>query len=199
MASKTSKEFTGNATASNTARYSEYAQDHNFEYDDGLVVMPLAQSTPGHRLIRIHGGVGMRVVRWKAERVGQPPTAPAHANTLGDTILSSSVHAALPLPQPQSGTYLFKMWGEYRYVQNEPRIVGTNSLPTGAHPYPVEPMDSMAQAAAGSTSTSAAPLDTLAAYDAEVNRITDRIATGGTFSWPITVIPAYFTAHTIAG
>lgn len=182
-------------------RYQEETQHHRYEYDSGVVVCPVASRTPGHRRIRLHGGVGMRVVKWSAERSGKPPIVPSHADTINDTLLSSTVNAQLPIPQPQSGTYLFRMSGEYVFVQTSPRLLGTNAIPTGLHPFPVEPMDGMAEQMIGSALAQYGTINDLATFDSAMQAVANKISNSGAtdYVWPITVIPTIFSAPIIAG
>lgn len=187
--------------ASSIARYEDYTQDHKYDFDSGVIVLARAGRTAGHRRIRIHGGVGSRIVRWKASRTGRPPVAPAHMDTINDRLLSSSVVAALPVAQPQSGTLLFTLEGEYRYVQTTPRLLGQNALPTGSHPYPIEPIDGAAEQKIASALSQATTITTVAQFDAAMTLVTNAVVNSGAteYNWPITVIPTYFTGQTIAG
>lgn len=192
---------TAGAHARNVATYEEYTQDHEYTHDSGLVVLPVASRTPAHKVIRLHGGVGMRIVKWKAARAGKPPVVPRPVNTAGDTVLGSVVHAQLPAPQVQAGNYLFRMNGTYTYVQDVPRIVGENALPTGCHPYQVQPMDAMASGYVLPVMSQFEPPETTTEFDTMIAAIDDAVRQGrGTeFSWPLTVIPASFNEVLIQG
>lgn len=176
-----------------------YKQDHEYTHDSGVVVLPVAGRTAKHRRIRLHGGIGHRIVRWEASRLGKPPLAPK-PETIGDTILSTCVHAHLPIPSPGSNAYLFRMSGEYVFVQDSPRVVGVNALPTGAHPYPVEPMDTVAETTLGSA-LSQSPPTTIAEFDTVVEALQNRVVNSGAsdFVWPLTVFPIHFTGNLLMG
>lgn len=189
-------------TRSPRTNYNGYSQDHKFEYDSGLMVLPTAGRTPGHKVIRLHGGVGMRRVKWESERDGRPPILPAAVDTIYDKLLSTDVTAAMPVPNPQSGAYTFSVHGEYLFVQKAPRMVGRDALPTAMFPFPVEPMDTVATAlakpvlqnAVDITANSTDPIGDLS------NAVGVAVMTAnGDSLWPFTFIPAIFSGTTISG
>lgn len=185
--------------AADANAYKDYSQDHAYEHDTGLIVLPVGSREPKHRVIRLHGGVGIRRVKWSASRTGKPPIIPKAEDLAADTILSSSVSAALPTPLPQSGQYLFSLSGEYTYVQESPRVAGTNAFPTGVYPYTLNPHDAIASAAVGGLLAHRSAPTTVADFDAAVTIVDTAVRYGrGThFSWPLTVIPASFSAPTL--
>lgn len=193
-----SNPFTNVSPAQNYSR--GYEQDHRYDYDSGVVVMPVAQRTAKHRRIRLHGGLGMRVVEWKATSEGKPPVIPTPQNTSNDVILSSTIHAELPIPKPTAGVYQFTARGTYTYVQVEPRIAGTNALPTGIFPFPVDPMDTIAFGYVGETLDSQS-ITNMATMDAAVAAIENAVLGDGStpFSWPFTVFPTSNVIPIIAG
>lgn len=177
--------------------YSEYSQDHEFEHDLGVIVLPVASRESAYRRIRLHGGVGIRKVKWSAARAGKPPIIPKAVDLHNDSLLHSRVNAKLPLAQPQTGTFLFHVSGEYEYVQTTPRVAGVNAIPTASYPYSVDPMDTIATSFIGqgfSVPTTVAEFDTAVTYvDSTVRR-----GRGTAFTWPFTAIPASFSAPTIS-
>lgn len=125
--------------------YTSYAQQHQFSHDLGVVPIPVASRTAGHKVIRLHGGMATRKVDWVAGRAGRPPVIPAAGDTEGDTLLSSTVVPHLPVMQSGAAGYNWRVTGSYLYVQNDPRVAGTDPFPVGNYPFEVEPAASVAR------------------------------------------------------
>lgn len=182
--------------------YREEQQDHAYEHDQGLCVLPVAQATSKHRVIRLHGGYGMRRVTWSSARVGCPPMIPAAANTTGDTLLSATVVPSLPTIDKANDAYSWVVRGEYLYVQNAPRVAGENAFPAGNRPYLVLPQaqfggdlienygDAIQQADNPDDALTEAVGD---AYD------TDLRGEDGSVFWPFTTVPAFLSSTHIIG
>lgn len=171
--------------------YDAYTQDHRYEHDTGIVALPVCGPTPKVRLIRLHGGAGIRRIKWRAVRQGTPPVVPTAQDTTADKLLHSTVTPSLPVADQGTGRYTFAVTGEYVYAQITPRVCGTNTLPTGAFPFRIDPMDSQAKELAGQVSQSGT-------FDQWADRIADGVysaAPAGT-PWPFTFIPPKFTAAT---
>jgi hypothetical protein len=106
-----------------TSSYHEYAQHSEYEFNDGLVVIPLAKKDtdpPPHFLVvRRHAPVGMRTHRVQAAKSGTPPVVPALADTpSGDRFLGATLAVEAPETRgPNSGVRTYAVAGEYRYVQ----------------------------------------------------------------------------------
>ena len=177
--------------------YRESDQTHNYEYDSGVVVLPLAGRTAAHRLIRLHGGIGVRTVNWSVARLGRPPLIPAMTDTRGDTFIGGSVVPELPVPSPSvPGQFDWRVSGEYRFVQNSPRIAGENSFPAGAHPFVVPGQNNAAVSpTARKLSLSTATTDSL--VTALLTGVT--MDPSGNFAWPFTVLPAAMTTDHMMG
>lgn len=188
--------------ATGAGSYEDYRQTHDYQHDLGVIPLPLAQREAGFRLIRLHGGMGLRKVKWTAVKEGTPPRIPTATNTGYDTLVESSVVAHLPRVNLQTGTYTFTLTGEYLYVQNAPRQAGVHALPTAAYPFPVELADKRAAALAPRTiaginqigGSSDNPINAIA------NAAVDEMYGPGQYpAWPFTFIPAQFAATTIVG
>lgn len=169
--------------------YRSYEQDHDYDYDGGVIPIPTSGSTPQFVSIRVHGGFGMRTVKWSTSRNDKPPIIPEMVNLEGDTFLSGNVQFALPQPNPQSGSMSWHVAGEYRYVQSSPRLVGTGVFTTGRVPYYTPGVDGIA-------STILAPLVVGAATLTSVS--TALAATvdhnNGNYLWPFSFHSPVFTS-----
>ena len=119
-------------------------QTHHYEDVPGVVVSPSANRDGDARLLRVHGRAAVRRVRWSASRAGAPPVMPIPEDTARDTLVSARVAVSAPQPNMQTMHYMFAASGEYLYLQNDPRIVGTDPLPTGGQPYPLPDFDFVA-------------------------------------------------------
>lgn len=119
-------------------------QAHTYEDMPGLVVSPSANREGAARLLRVHGRAALRRVSWSASRSGAPPVLPIPENTARDTLIAATVTAAAPQPNMQTMQYMFAASGTYVYLQNEPRIVGLDPLPTGGQPYAIPDLDFVA-------------------------------------------------------
>ncbi len=183
------------------AGYDRSEQDHSYEYDSGVVVLPIARRTTGHRIIRLHGGVGKRIVRWDSARRGNPPIVPTMADTSGDTFIHGSITPSLPAPSDDARGYDWRVRGEYVFVQNVPRISGTHAFPVGQHPF-VCP-DQAAQARANSAGAGQAYTDAVAAQEDPVQAAVQtvqgavRINRDGSYTWAFLALPAIFASDHI--
>jgi len=182
------------------ATYKSEEETHSHEYDSGLLVMPVASRTPGHRVVRTHGGISLRRVKFHLLRSDRPPVIP-QPSTQCDTLLTARVVPYRPLADGANGALVFRVAGEYLFVAEAPRVPGVNSLPTGASPYPLGPSDLAAQnlfAGAQAPDT----ITTVAGYDAVVSDLLAKaVANAGKlgYSWPLTVYPAAYSLPTLEG
>lgn len=185
-----------NYTGAGSASYTNYAQDHHYENETGLVVLPVASTVAKRRIIRLHGGTGTRRVQWTASRKGKPPIIPVPETTAYDTLIASRVTPALPSPDPNTGGYNWTISGEYVYSQVKPRQVGTDTLPTGAFPFVVGVSDTLAATLAAPFLAvfQAAQAGSLNPFDAVVKAISANLShESDTFFWPFTYLPPAFT------
>jgi len=174
--------------------YQQSDQAHEYTYDPGIVPVPVAGRTAAHRLIRLHGGIGTRTINWTTARLNRPPYIPTMADTSGDTFIGGSVVPSLPTPSASKpGHYNWQVSGSYTYVQNTPRVVGTDALPVGQHPFPTP-------APAGYVPSAVAQLDmTTATLNEIANALVGSVKVDptGDFAWPFLMIPAQFTSDHI--
>lgn len=182
--------------------YGSYKVESTFDGDHGVAIMPLARRVAGNRMIRLHGGYGVRRVQWRAERAGVPPTIPQMVDTVADTLLSSSMTVPLPSPNAAGRGYDWIVQGEYIFGQNDLRIAGTDPFPSGAYPWVDQPQESIRAAQAG-------PL-VQAAFDAAANgqnpnaALIEAVASDcpivlidGIIFWPWTSIPSIMSSNNI--
>lgn len=111
-------------------RLAEGSQEYT--YHRGTTVMPL--SNGGHAVVRLHGGVGYRTMRFDYGREGRPPLLPTMADGNRDTLLSATLKPRTPTPDTNDG-YNWRVSGEYVFVQNTPRVGGTDAFPAGNPPF----------------------------------------------------------------
>lgn len=176
------------------ADYTGPTQTHEYEYDSGLIPVPVAgpldgDDNPVTRIVKVHSGFGVRRVRWAVGRSNRPPIIPAMKDELtNDRLISAVVAPELPQPDVQRGGWIFSVQGVYEYVQTVPRIAGKHTLPTGRYPYQVNPNQSIAAAVAGGISGLTGVTDFSTGIEvaggALVNHQSDD------YFWPFTAIPA---------
>lgn len=180
--------------------YGEQFERHTHEYDSGLLVMPVASRTPAHRVVRTHGGMSLRRVVFNTARSSRPPIIPRAEDTATDKLLFATASPVRPLPNGPAGSLTFAVSGEYLFVASQPRIPGTNSLPTGGFP---QPMNTTGENAARLFSGVSLPAHTtVAGYDANVESLraaAEQVGGRLTYAWPLTVYPAAFSLPTIEG
>lgn len=177
--------------------YKSIDQENSFEFDAGLAVCPVSTRTAAHKIIRLHGGIGLRRTTWHASRQGRPPIIPAYGNAGNDTILTSVVTPTLPTPNVTMGGYDWSVSGQNTYVQGLPRLAGYTTFPVGDYPFPVLPNLNMA----GITATPY--LDQYQGADPFANLI-EAIAADteyiGSYTWPFLALPSVFSStHLIGG
>lgn len=171
--------------------YEEYSQNNTFSQDFGLVVLPVAGQVSAHRVIRLHGGFGIRIAKWHASRIGKPPVIPSAGNTADDTILSATIAPSLPVPN-STGVYDWIVNGEYAYVQNMVRTPGLSAFPVGDFPFRVEPTMSRADELGGPTATIVVGGQYPSAFQELVKRLQVLPGTrrGEDFFWPFLALPS---------
>lgn len=201
------EERVNDRVSSNGGTYSGSTQDHIYDYDPGVVAMPLASRDPKMRVIRLHGGFQTRKINWSATRGGKPPLIPAAKDMWYDKLIGATVILGMPVADPQSNGYNWAASGSYLYVEAAPRVPGTHTLPTGYPGYTTgvqettaaERYDSSAGAIqegiqaivdAGPDETPIAPIDVVARIVSGDN------PDGADQSWPFTFISPIFTTDT---
>ncbi len=183
----------------NVGGYQQSDQTHEYEYETGLVALPLAKREPGHKIIRVHGGFGMRRVKWSAQRSGNPPIIPAMADTSGDVFLGGVVAPQLPRPSTDNRGYDWKTSGEYVFVQSTPRVAGTSHFPVGSHPfYPAAQAAEAARLVGNSINSLIPPQDNDggAYFQSAVTILEDtiKIRPDGSYTWPVLALPTIFAS-----
>lgn len=175
-------------TSVGAGEYTGVAQDSTYENVTGLVVVPRAASGAVPKLIRVHGDYGLRRVQWLSARNGRPPIIPAQEDLGSDKYVGGTVTASLPTPDPMTGAFNWKVTGEYTFLQSvRARKAGTDPLPTGAYPYPLQPQDAIAQTllvgVTAGTGYSNPLEDLMAGLGASL------VNHNQLYPWPFTVIP----------
>ncbi len=188
-----------------TGGYRAADQRNTFEYDTGVIAVPLAGREAAHRLIRLHGGIGHRTMRYRFVREGKPPIVPTFEDTSGDTFLGGSISPACPMPSATGTDYDWIVEGVHEYVQNAPRIVGEDAIPVGQHPFTdlgqaQKALDHAryAPSAIGAyLSSSPAPNRTKFHHFIEAVAEATPVVVGGEYSWPLLGLPTIFTSSHI--
>lgn len=185
---------------SEAASYQGAKQNQEYTHDLGLVALPVASAGPRHRVIRLHGGMGLRRAKFRFERGGRPPVVPAAANTAGDTLLSTAVWPVCQY-NDQTKSYDWSMGGEYVYVQNAPRVCGVNAFPAGNLPFvPMGPAGRAAADLPGTLLSVGYPAADRADAQTEHLAANGYSAESSLFSpWPLPVFPAAYTSTHIIG
>lgn len=164
--------------------YTGYRQATDFDYDPGVFVLPLASRTPQTVIVRVHGGLGTRVVNVAASKRGSPPILPAAVDTDQDTLIGCSVNIPLPAFNHNSPGFDWAATGTYVYVttgRGGPRIPGKSMLPAGQYPFPLPMQD--------------AAVEMLAQSGEGVNQVAKGLPQAilaGSVMWPFTVYPPQF-------
>jgi hypothetical protein len=123
------------------------------------------------------------------------------ADTTWDTFIGGTVSVALPQFDSQSGGYNWKATGEYVFVQQEPRIAGENTLPTGGFPFAVAPNDSIAATIAGGFTGGFTNDDpTVNGFDNLAISISSTVShDDDRYLWPFTFLPPIFATDQLIG
>jgi hypothetical protein len=125
--------------------YKQYKMVSDFEYQSGLLVVPLAvepgSGLPAVELVRVHAPSGERAVAFDAEKDQTPPGVPDpnYSGASNDVFLEGNVGVALPSVGNDQTSYRWHVQGVYRYVQLDAREFGVDHLPTGKYPYQTPP------------------------------------------------------------
>ena len=179
--------------------YPDYRQEHRYETDPGVVISASANRTGAARLLRVHGGVGKRIVDFRATRAGAPPLIPSATDTTHDTLVGHALTVPLPVFNQVLGRYNFTAEGRYTYLQNAPRVPGTDVFPTGRYPYPLAGADEVA-------ASLFATIPGVAVAWAGANVIVDTVnaVIGATditkpYTWYLTALPAETFTTLITG
>lgn len=174
--------------------YGEYTQDNHFDYDSGLLALPVAGSEPAVKVIRLHGGYGKRTLKFNETRLGRPPIVPTMTDTMNDTFLGGTLFTALPGAPSTSAGYTWHISGQYEYVQLTPRIVGEDTFPVGAYTGSMQSQDLAAYTDSGPSGVPPYAPMTLTAYNAFWDGFTTDIdIASGDWTWPYLAFPPVFS------
>jgi hypothetical protein len=121
------------------AQTSQYENDFNVSgYSSDLGFLPMAVMGPAGTpptVIRMHGGIASRNVKWAYKKRGTPPVIPAMQNTpSGDILLATDLAFPVPAIAGDENSYDYVASGEYEYVQSVTRGANSN-FQTGRKPY----------------------------------------------------------------
>ena len=187
----------------NAGGYRASDQTNDFQYDAGVIQLPVAARTAAHRLIRLHGGQGQRTATFRFVREGKPPIVPAMQDTSGDTFLGGSICPATPVPSATGRGLDWVVSGTYRFAQDAPRLVGTHAIPVGQNPY-LDPSQAAEALAAVPSSVVSAYVASLAngpgtAYQNFIAAVAEatKINGEGDYSWPLLALPTVFSTDHI--
>lgn len=102
-----------------SANYNGYWIDNDYSYDNGYIILPLADG--GYSKIRLHQGMGYRNVKFVAKKQDSPPVLPKSVDIaeLGVTkaeILGSTLSVPVPAANPTGTGYDWQVSGNYTYV-----------------------------------------------------------------------------------
>jgi hypothetical protein len=124
-----------------TARYDVFGCTVDYEYESGLVQLPVAQAPsagtpkPAAVLGRRNAAVGTKTVRYFAERAGaQPLVPPPSPDDSTQTLLSAKVVPDQPYLEPGAATWIFKVAATYVYALAQPRTYD-QGYPVGVPAY----------------------------------------------------------------
>ncbi len=118
--------------------YNNFSIDNSYTYDAGSIVLPVAgPDGTAPRVIKTHASIGYRKAKWDANKSKTPPWFPEIAvNTpSGDVFLSGTLDIPLPLLRSDQSQYIYKVAGEYTYVQPGAPRDSSNVWNTGAYPF----------------------------------------------------------------
>lgn len=170
--------------------YDEYQQTHEYVHVGGVVQLPVASRTSAHRLIRLHGGYGKRIVKWTASRHGRPPQIPL-PSARGDTLLNTTIAPILPRPNDQAAGYDWRVSGVYEFAQDTVRVPGTDAFPVGSYPWTGTVQGQAAAILATETTESPSPSNFNAYYSDLGVQIYDPVT--GAYIWPFLALPPAFS------
>lgn len=161
--------------------YRSFDTDNVYDYDSGVMVLPVGSKTAATVTVRYHGGFGTRRVRFSTVKNGNPPVLPAPNDTAYDKLISAHISLPIPVPDHATNGFVWAAQGEYKYVTSgTPRIPGRDYFPIVPRPYAV-PQDNVSAAAIQGTT-----LNTLA------NNIQSSDFQSGTYQWPFIIMPPVF-------
>lgn len=124
--------------------YRGWTQQHHFDNDEGVVVLPLAHADPNQAIVvRVHSPISRRIVKVHTQKGSNPAMVPAFGDLthpvsgdLTDQLLSSTVDTRLPSPTVDGSGWEWEYTGVavYHQVVRTPPD-GTQPLPLGEYPF----------------------------------------------------------------
>ncbi len=203
------------------ANYKRYQHDHEYDYDPGLIYLPVASDTPElPARIRVHGGYGLRKTYWQAVRGNAPPIIPGHradrdtdydthAQLTADTersddaavrphdrAIHNSTKIYLPMPNGTSGGYTYMASGCITSVQmgtEGPRVPGVDPLPTGRRPYLLDLIDNRSEEVLDGFVLNE-DIDTLPSEQVSTFLSNNNDISDRKVGWPVTIHAPFFTS-----
>ena len=162
--------------------YVTYDVDNITSVSSGLLVLPVASETAETVTVRVHGGMGKRVVKFDIAKKGNPPVIPLPADTASDTLVNSQVNVITPHPDDTTGSYNWAIQGTYEYVTTGTlRQFGVDQIPVTGYPYSNPRQDALAG-------------DAIANFGDPVSMEQQMIQSAavpqGNWIWPLTVYPS---------
>ncbi len=121
------------------APYDEFSQQMSYEFDSGLLVIPVA-GPPGTppKIVRTHSPLGAKTMVFAGQRVGAlpklPDPTPQNANEI---LLAGHIKPAVP-SLSMDGTPVARVEGSFSYVLLQP-LTHKDTLPMGSAPYDTTP------------------------------------------------------------
>lgn len=107
--------------------YLEYNVEHDYEFDEGKISVPLATSAEGKKTIdavALRERLATLHTRFYARRIGARPEPPKPAekdvNGIKLTLIGRSYRPSTPRTLADGVTYLYGIDGEYRYAMERP-------------------------------------------------------------------------------
>lgn len=167
-------------------------QRGHFTRHTGKITLPRCRSGAAPAVVRVHGEYGKRQVDWSVQRQNRPPLVPSQDDIPdADVFLGGTFTAALPVPDPTTGTYSFRISGSYEYVQTPVRIPGVDPIPTGSYPFPQAAQDVVAAGQIANLPAPVSPITDRSGWHSTAVALSAAYAQNSSIiSWPFAAIPA---------
>lgn len=165
-----------------SSAYRKYEVNNVHRIISGVLVLPVASESSQSVQVRMHGGQGVRRIKFDIAKEGNPPVVPLPSDTVGDdALISADVNILTPTPNDQLGSYNWIVRGEYEYMTvGAAREMGADQLPLTSYPY----LNIRQDMIAGASLSGKTP----AQLESELIQ-TNALTVGG-WLWPLTVFPS---------